>query len=222
MTELALSLNPDHIVQSGGLLIIALLIFAECGLLIGLLFPGDSLLLAAGVFAASGKLSLPWLLVTVVLAAIIGYEVGYRIGKSLGPRMFQRHEGVLFRKEYIKKTEEFFDKYGKVTLLFARFIANVRTFVSLMAGAGRMDHRVYFFYNVLGAILWGAGVTLLGYAVGTAVPNIDRYIVPILLVVLFVFYSILMYGVLRDGSRRKHFWSGLRSDMRYIFGRDKA
>lgn len=219
MLEFASFLSPENIIQSGGLLLIALMIFAECGLLVGIFFPGDTLLIAAGVFSAAGKLSLPWLLVTVVLASIIGYEVGYRIGERLGPKMFKRKEGVLFRKEYIAKTEEFFDKYGKATLIFARFIANVRTFVSLLAGAGKMDKRVFFMYNVIGAVLWGVGVTMLGYAVGSAVPNIDKIIVPLLIVVLFLMYSIIMWHVLKDSQRRDHFWTGLKSDLRYLFGR---
>lgn len=212
-------LSPDTIIQSGGLLLIALMIFAETGLLIGILFPGDTLLIAAGVFAATGKLSLSWLLVTVVVAAIIGYEVGYRIGERLGPKMFKRQEGVLFRQEYIEKTEEFFDKYGKATLIFARFIANVRTFVSLLAGAGKMDKRSFLIYNIIGAVLWGIGVTMLGYAVGSAVPNIDKIIVPLLILILFVMYSIIIWHILKDAQRREHFWSGLKSDMRYLFGR---
>lgn len=212
-------LSPDHIIQSGGLLVIGLMIFAECGLLIGIFFPGDTLLIAAGVFAAADKLPLGWLLATVVVATIIGYEVGYRIGERLGPKMFQRQEGVLFKKEYIEKTEEFFAKYGKVTLILARFVANVRTFVSLMAGAAKMDKRVFSTYNIIGGVLWGVGVTMLGYAVGSAVPNIDKIIIPLLIVVLVVMYSIIMWHILKDVHRRQHFWTGLKSDMRYIFGR---
>lgn len=222
MLELATSfLNPDNIIESGGLLLIAIMIFAECGLLIGIFFPGDTLLIAAGVFAAAGKLSLVWLLPTVVISTIAGYEVGYRIGERLGPKMFKRHEGILFKKEYIAKTEQFFNRYGKITLVFARFIANVRTFVSLMAGAGKMDKRVFFLYNVIGGLLWGVGVTMLGYGVGSAVPNIDKFIVPLLVATLVVFYAIIMWGIFRDDHRRQHFWTGLKSDIRYIFSREK-
>lgn len=219
MLEFANFLSPEHVIQSGGLLLIGAMIFAETGLLVGIFFPGDTLLIAAGVFAATGKLSIGWLLAVVVIAAIVGYEVGYRIGERLGPKMFKRQEGVLFRKEYVEKTEEFFDKYGKVTLILARFIANVRTFVSLLAGAGKMDKRTFFLFNVLGAIVWGVGVTMLGYAIGSSVPNIDHYIIPLLIIVLFVMYSIIMWHILKDSHRREHFWTGLKSDMRYIFGK---
>jgi membrane-associated protein len=212
--------DPETIIQAGGLAAIALIIFAECGLLIGLFFPGDSLLLTAGFFAAQGKLPLSWLIAIIVISSIIGYEVGYEIGDRLGPRMFKRSEGVLFRKEYIEKTDRFFDRYGKITVLFARFIPHVRTFVSLIAGAGRMDRGVYIVYNILGGILWGAGLTLLGYWVGTSVPNVDKFFVPLIIAVIVIFYSLVIWGLLKSPHRRNNLWHGLKSDMRYIFRRN--
>lgn len=213
-------LDVDTIIQTGGLIAICLIIFAECGLLVGLLFPGDSLLLAAGLFAAQGKLPIFWLVVSVVLASIVGYQVGYAFGERLGPKMFKRKEGVLFRKEYIEKTRYFFERYGKITIVLARFIAHVRTFVSLIAGAGHMDKRSYLIYNIIGGILWGAGLTLLGYGLGTTVPNIDDFFVPALLVFFVLFYSVIIWGLLKSPARRRNLWSGLKSDLRYIFGRE--
>ncbi len=212
--------SPDSIIQTGGLLAIALIIFAECGLLIGLFFPGDSLLLAAGLFAAQGKLPLSALIITVVLASIVGYQVGYIIGERLGPKMFKRKEGVLFRQEYIAKTQGFFTRYGRLTIVLARFVAHVRTFISLIAGAGHMDKRTYFLYNVLGAVLWGAGLVLLGYGMGTAVPNIDKFFLPAIIGFLILFYTIVIWGLMKSPSRRKNLWVGLKSDLRYIFGRE--
>ena len=164
-------LNVDNIVQTGGLLVIGLMIFAESGLLIGIILPGDSLLLAAGVFAGKGRLPIGWLLPIVIIAAIIGYEVGYGIGKRIGPRLFKRSDGFLFRKEYIAKTETFFHKYGAATIILARFVANVRTLVSAIAGASLMNRRNYFIYNVIGAVVWGGGVTLLGTGWATTYPT---------------------------------------------------
>lgn len=217
--HLASFLSPESIVQSGGLLAIALIIFAECGLLIGLLFPGDSLLLVAGLFAAQGKLPIGWLVLTVILSSIIGYQVGYRFGERLGPRMFKRQEGVLFRKEYIRKTQDFFERYGKITILIARFISHVRTFVSLVAGAGKMDKKTYLFYNILGGILWGGGLTLIGYVVGSSVPNVDKFFIPVVFGLLILFYTVVLWGLLKSPTRRKNVWSGIKSDMRYIFSR---
>ena len=219
--EIASFFSPEHIIQSGGLIAIGLIIFSECGLLVGLLFPGDSLLLVAGLFAAQGKLPLGWLLATVILASIIGYQVGYRIGERLGPKMFKRQEGILFRREYIKKTRDFFERYGKITIVLIRFVAHARTFASLVAGAGQMDKRSYFIYNVIGGFLWGAGLTLVGYVLGTSVPNIDKYFIPAILGFLVLFYSVVLWELLKSPTRRQNLWSGLKSDLRYIFSRNK-
>ena len=213
--------SVESIIQTGGLIAIGLIIFAECGLLIGLFFPGDSLLLTAGFLASQGHLSIGWLIVTVILATIIGYQVGYAIGERLGPKMFKRKEGVLFRKEYIAKTNRFFDRYGKVTVLFARFVAHVRTFVSLIAGAAHMDKRAYLIYNILGGVLWGAGLTFAGYAIGENIPNIDRYFVPAVIVSLILFYTVVLWGLLKSPTRRRNLWDGLKSDMRYLFGQEE-
>ena len=209
--------NVDEIIRTGGLLVIALMIFAESGLLVGIILPGDSLLLAAGVFAGRGKLPIEWLVPLVILAAIIGYEVGYSIGKRIGPRLFKRNDGFLFRAEYMEKTESFFTKYGAVTLIGARFIANVRTIVSAIAGASNMDRRKYTTYNVIGAILWGGGVTMLGYWLGANVPNIDKYIIPAVIVALALLYAVTLWHLARTPEKRLKLRKGLREDFNYFF-----
>ncbi len=211
--------NSEHIVQSGGLAAVTLIIFAESGLLIGLILPGDSLLLAAGVFAGRGKLPIDWLVGLVVVAAILGYQVGYVFGERIGPRLFKHSDGVLFRKEYVAKIETFFKKYGAATVTLARFIAHVRTLVSIVAGASRMDKRRYFFYNVIGAVLWGAGLTLLGYWLGSSVPNVDHYIIPAILISLVIIYSFTFWQLLKNPSRRRNLRQGLKEDWNYFFKR---
>src|SRR4051812_16292359 len=136
--------DVNHIIEVGGLLIVTLIIFAESGILLGIILPGDSLLIAAGVFAGRGKLPIELLLPMVIAAAIVGYEVGYVFGKRIGPGLFKRKDGFLFKEEYLGRTEEFFNKYGPVTVVAARFIAHVRTLVSLIAGASNMNRRKYF------------------------------------------------------------------------------
>jgi membrane-associated protein len=210
-------LNADNIVQTGGLLAIALMIFAESGLLVGIILPGDSLLLAAGVFAGKGKLPIAWLIVLVIIAAIIGYEVGYSIGRKIGPKLFKRSDGFLFREEYIGRTAKFFTKYGAATIILARFIANVRTLVSAIAGASNMNRRNYFIYNVIGAVLWGGGVTLLGYWLGTNVPNIDKYIIPLVLIALALMYAVTIWQLTKSPERRRNLKKGLREDWNYFF-----
>ncbi len=212
-------LNVDTIVQTGGLLAVALIVFAESGLLIGLLLPGDSLLLAAGVFAGRGHLPIVWLVVLVIIAAIIGYEVGYVFGRRIGPKLFKRKNGFLFREEYIGRTEKFFNKYGPVTTVLARFIAHVRTLVPLIAGASNMDRRRYFIYNCVGSLLWGGGLTLLGYWLGTKVPNIDDYIIPVVLLSLVILYGFTVWQLTKSPERRKNLKSGLREDWHYFFSR---
>ena len=209
--------DVNHIVETGGLLIVALMIFAESGLLLGIILPGDSLLLAAGVFAGKGKLPIDWLLFLVIIAAIIGYEVGYSLGGRIGPRLFNRNDGFLFRKEYIDRTQVFLDKYGPATLIIGRFIANVRTLVSAVAGAGKMDRRRYTSYNIIGAILWGGGITLLGYWLGTNVPNIDHYIIPAVIITLLVLYAIAVWKLAQTPEKRAKLKKGLREDFDYFF-----
>lgn len=213
--------SPDHIIQAGGLLIIALIVFAESGLLIGLLLPGDSLLLAAGVFAGHGKLPIVWLICSIILAAIIGYEVGYSIGKKIGPRLFKRKDGFLFKEEYIGRTEQFFNKYGLLTVIGARYVAHVRTLVPVIAGAANMERREYFIYNVIGAVLWGSSLTLLGYFLGSRVPNFDKYIIASVIIVLVLLYSFTAWQLLKSPARRKNLKTGLRADWNYFFGSKK-
>jgi membrane-associated protein len=169
-------LDPTSLVESGGLLLIALLIFAESGMLIGFFFPGDTLLLSAGVFAAQGKLSLSAIMVVASLAAIAGDNVGYHIGKHMGPRLFRKKDGVLFRREYVEKAEGFFNRFGSKTMLLAHFVPVVRTFAPIIAGVGHMPYRRYFVFDAIGDIAWSISVTLIGYWVGTRIPNIDHYI----------------------------------------------
>lgn len=209
--------DVETIVQAGGILAIALIVFAECGLLIGFFLPGDTLLLTAGVFSGQGKLSLTPLLISIILAAIIGYHVGYIFGEKAGPRMFKRKKGILLREEYVQWTADFFKKYGPIAVVAARFIAHVRTFVSVIAGAAKMDKRQYFIYNVVGALLWGGGLTLLGYWLGANVANIDRYLFPVIIASLIIIYVAAVWGLVKSPARRAAVRKGLREDFEYFF-----
>lgn len=196
-------LNVEHIIQSGGLLLIGLIVFAESGLLIGFFLPGDTLLFAAGFFAAQGKLSLFWLLVVLIVAAVVGDNVGYTIGKHTGKRIFKKKDGVIFRHEYIERAEDFYEKHGGKTIILARFVPIVRTFAPVVAGVGNMDRRKFMFYNIIGAVTWCVSITMLGYWLGSKIPNIDKYILPvILLATLFTFGPPLIH-VWRDRRKTK-------------------
>lgn len=174
----------SELLSSGGLLVIALILFAETGLLIGFFLPGDTLLLAAGILAAAGTFSLWTLLPVIVISTILGNVVGYQIGKHAGPRLFKKEDGFLFRKEYIDKAEKFYEAHGSKTIFLARFIPIIRTFAPIVAGIAKMDQRVFTFYNITGGIFWGVSVTLLGYFFGTKIPHLDHYILPIILAVM--------------------------------------
>ncbi|HEX5395175.1 MAG TPA: DedA family protein [Candidatus Saccharimonadales bacterium] len=209
--------DVNTIVETGGLLAVALIIFAECGILLGFFLPGDTLLLAAGLFAARGKMSIFWLVFTVIFAAIIGYEVGYMLGRRAGPKIFNRHDGFLFRKEYMGHAEKFFDKYGGLTVVVARFVAHVRTFVSVIAGASNMNRKQFFAFNVIGSVLWAGSITLAGYWLGVNVPNIDKILVPLVIVALILFYTVGLWQLLKTPQRRHRLKTGLKEDWNYFF-----
>ena len=204
------------IVQTGGLLAVAAIIFAESGILLGLILPGDTLLLTAGLFAGQGKLPIVWLVATVIFSAVAGYEVGYIFGSRVGPKVFKRKDGILFREEYVDRTRGYFEKYGPATIVLARFIAHIRTLVSIIAGTGEMNRRTYFIYNVIGAVLWGGGITMLGYWLGSRVPNVDKYFFPVIIAGLIAIYIVVLWGLLKDPRRRHGLKKGLKEDFDYF------
>jgi membrane-associated protein len=164
-------LDPAQLLQMLGpyvLVGLCLIIFAECGLLIGFFMPGDSLLFTAGMFVANGLISAPiWLVcLLVTVCAVVGNVVGYYIGYHAGPTLFNRPDSRLFKREHVDKTHAFFDKYGARAILLGRFVPIVRTFITAVAGVGRMDPRKYFTYSLVGGVAWATGVTLLGFWLG--------------------------------------------------------
>ena len=196
-------LDVVNIIESGGLLLIGLIVFAESGLLVGFFLPGDTLLFTAGFFAGQGKLPLVWLIITIVLAAIIGDNVGYEIGKRTGHRIFRKKDGILFRHEHIARAELFYEKHGAKTMILARFIPIIRTFAPLVAGVGKMPRKRFVIYDILGASLWGTGVTLLGVWLGSKIPNIDKYLLPIILLAMALSFGPSLYHIVSDPKTRK-------------------
>jgi membrane-associated protein len=168
MHLLASPISPDHLLDSFGLLGLALILFAECGLLIGFFLPGDTLLLSAGVSLAIGTIHTPLatFLVVAPIAAVLGNVVGYWIGYRAGPVVFDRPDSHLFRPEYVTKSQLFFDRWGWATIFLARFVPIVRTVATVMAGVGRMRFASYLVASILGGIVWTDGILLLGYALG--------------------------------------------------------
>jgi len=164
-------LDPQYIIESLGpwaLLGVALILFAECGLLVGFFLPGDSLLFITGLAVTTGLIGTPLWLVCVILvvAAFLGNVCGYWIGRKAGPAIFDKPNSKLFKRENVDRTQAFFDKYGNRAIVLGRFVPIVRTFITVMAGVGRMDAKRFFTFSAIGAVAWAAGVTLLGAALG--------------------------------------------------------
>jgi membrane-associated protein len=161
-------LDPEQLVRTFGTIGLFVIVFAECGLLIGFFLPGDSLLFAAGLLVATGVIDAPiWAVIALIfVAAALGNLTGYAIGRKAGPAVFNRPNSRFFRPEYVEKTSEFFAKYGGMALVLARFVPIVRTFIPVMAGTSRMPFRKFAFFSVLGGALWSVSMTLLGYYLG--------------------------------------------------------
>lgn len=205
--------DVTHLVQTGGLLLIALIIFAESGMMVGFLFPGDTLLFSAGILAAGGKLPVVLTLIVISLAAIFGDNIGYLIGRHLGRRLFKK-DSLVFRHDYIMRAEKFYEKYGSKTMLVAHFVPIVRTFAPVTAGAGKMNHKQFIIFDAIGDIAWTVGVTLLGYFVGSRIPGIEKYIEPVLIIVVLAFLAPTLYHVLKDPR--------IRTNIRRWFTRGKS
>ncbi|MEV5280946.1 VTT domain-containing protein [Streptomyces sp. NPDC051994] len=207
MTDLALGpswLDPDYLLQTFGLAGLLLVVFAESGLLIGFFLPGDSLLFTTGLLVTTGKLDTPlWLVcVLVVLAAVLGDQVGYLFGKKVGPSLFRRPDSKLFKQENVEKAHEFFEKYGPKSLVLARFVPIVRTFTPIVAGVSGMNYRSFVTFNVIGGTLWGAGVTLLGAALGN-VDFVHKHIELILVAIVLVSVVPIAIEFLRARAKAK-------------------
>jgi membrane-associated protein len=185
-----LLLDPSKLISDWGPWGLFAIIFAETGLLIGFFLPGDSLLVTAGVLASPGKhdvpvhLDLGLVLVGVFVAAAAGAELGYVLGRQAGPALFNRPRSRLFKPENVERAHGYFDRFGNVTVILARFIPVVRTFANPVAGAGRMEPRTFTLYNIAGAALWAMGVTMLGYVIGNSVK--DTILIPAVIVASFV------------------------------------
>src|SRR5262245_41391449 len=161
-----------------------LIVFAETGLMIGFFLPGDSLLVTAGLFAAKGDLQITWLNVALIAAAILGDATGYWIGYRTGKALYSRPNSFLFRREHLIRTHAFYERHGGKTIVIARFMPIIRTFAPVVAGAASMTYRRFAIYNVVGGFAWVLSMTLTGYYLGLAVPDIDKHIHIVVAVVI--------------------------------------
>lgn len=190
-----INLDPIAMVKTGSYFGIAFLIFAESGLLFGIFLPGDSLLFAAGLLSAGGFLAFGPLVFFVVIAAIVGDSVGYWFGANVGTNFFKRKDSFFFKQEYLKRTERFYREYGGRAVVLARFVPIVRTIAPILAGVGSMRYKTFVSYNMLGGLLWGAGMISLGYFLGSVIPNSEQYILPFSLVIIVVSFLPILINI---------------------------
>ena len=177
----------QDLIRWGGYLALFLIVFAETGLLIGFFLPGDSLLVTAGLLAAlENSLHIGILNLLLCVAAIAGDSVGYAIGYHAGPKIFNKENSLFFHKAHLMRAQHFYEKYGPKTIVLARFIPIVRTFAPTVAGVGRMNYKKFLFYNIAGGVGWVMSMTLIGYYLGRSIPDIDKKIHWVIVIVIFL------------------------------------
>jgi membrane-associated protein len=198
-------LDPEKIIQIGGLTLVTAIIFAETGLMIGFFLPGDSLLFTVGLFCALGVLPVPIGMVLVVLsvAAIVGDQVGYWTGRVLGQRLFEKRESWFFKRKYLEQTRAFYHRWGKSAIILGRYVPIVRTFAPILAGVVGFPPRQFILYNATGGVLWIVSLTLAGYGLGSAFPWLRKYIELIALGIIILSILPVVRAYLRERARAK-------------------
>jgi membrane-associated protein len=190
--------NLIDTIKSLGYIGASLMIFTESGLFFGFFFPGDSLLFTAGLLASQGFFNIYVLTTLLVTAAILGDIVGYWFGKKLGSTLLVREDTFFLRKAHIKKAQLFYEKYGPKAVVLGRFMPVVRTFVPILAGVAKMEYSTFMKYNFVGGFIWIIGLTVAGYVLGRSVEDIDTYLLPIILFIIFISFSPLIFEYFRS------------------------
>lgn len=193
------------------------IVYAESGLLIGFFFPGDSLLFTAGFLASQGFFNITILTIGAFLGAVLGDSTGYAFGHKVGKRLFQRTDSVFFHKDNLEKAQQFYHKHGKKTIILARFVPMVRTFAPIVAGMGDMEYRTFLTFNIIGGLLWAVGVTLAGYTLGNVIPDIDKYLLPIIGGIIIVSVAPNAYHILKNKGQREQLFKFALSLPKKVF-----
>jgi membrane-associated protein len=212
-------------IKAVSILGVALVIFAESGLLIGFFLPGDSLLFTTGFLIYSGVLPFNIHLAVLILfvAAVLGDSVGYTFGKKAGPRIFSKPDARLFKQEYVKKAQDFYEQHGGKAIIIARFVPIVRTFAPIVAGAANMSYRRFIMFNIVGAVLWAAGITYAGFLLGRWFEymgwEIDHILLPIIGIIILLSILPPAIHLLKDKKQRIALWNGTKRELNSIFGK---
>lgn len=191
------------LIKGAGYLGVLGIVYAETGLLIGMFLPGDSLLFTAGFLASQGFLDIRILCVLIGVGAMLGDNTGYWLGRRFGPSVFSRKNSLFFDPSYLDRANEFYERYGSKTLILARFIPVIRTIAPTMAGVGRMRYPKFFAFSVIAALLWGVGLPLTGYFLGNTIPGIDKYLIPIIILIILISVSPGLWHLLRNAYHRR-------------------
>lgn len=199
-----------NLIQTIGYLGVFGIVLAESGLLIGFFFPGDSLLFTAGFLASQGVFDITILTLGCFIAAVVGDTGGYWIGHKFGRKLFQKEDSLLFHKDHLIRAEKFYEKHGGKTIILARFMPVIRAFAPVVAGIGSMKYTTFLFYNVFGAFLWAVCLTLAGYYLGSLIPNVDQYLLPIVGAIILASIAPGIYHALKDPRTRKSILKLLR------------
>lgn len=189
-------MNPDHILETWGLIGLLVVVFAESGLLIGFFLPGDSLLVTAGILASADKINVFGVIIGCAVAAVVGDQVGYSVGAAAGPKVFEKDRRFLKRK-HVDKAEEFFAHHGGRSIFLARFVPIVRTLTPTLAGAVGMDRKTFTMWNIGGGIIWGGGLTTAGFLLGSTIEDIDKYLLPVIAVVIALSFLPVLFEIRR-------------------------
>ena len=180
--------------------------FAESGLFIGFFLPGDSLLFTAGFLASQGFLNIWILSLLVFIGAVLGDNVGYSFGYKVGPLIFKREDSIFFHKNHLERARVFYERHGPKAIVLARFMPGIRTFAPILAGVGKMHYPTFLSYNLIGGFLWGIGLPLLGYYLGSTIPGIDQYLIPIILLIIFLSILPGFIHIWREKEERQRIW----------------
>jgi membrane-associated protein len=192
-----LHIDIVSLIQTAGYIGLFAIIFAESGLFFGFFLPGDSLLFTAGLLASQGLFNYYVLAIIFAAAAITGDSVGYWFGKKIGPKIFNREDSFFFHKAHIERTHNFYEKYGNKTIVLARFVPIVRTFAPILAGVGEMNYKTFLKFNVIGGLIWGVGISFLGYYLGSKIPGIEDYLTPIIIAIIITSFIPIIFEYLK-------------------------
>lgn len=212
--------DVNELLEAGSIIILALILAVETGLLFGFFLPGDTLLFAAGFFAGEGRISLAWTLLLMFVGAVLGNIMGYEIGRRTGHKVFKNDEAIFFSKDNITRAESFYKKHGGKTILIARFIPVVRTVVPPLAGMAKMNYKLFTIYSLIGGFVWVTSITLIGFWAGRVIGHyfdVDKYILPIVILAALISFGGSVLHILRDKKARQKLKTMLKQKLKHVF-----